>query len=361
ILKSEFARTLIRSRLRLTYEQVLPVLEPGAGGEPFPETDERTKQEAVRMLREIHLLAQQWRAQRFARFALDLDVPECEMETDRDGVPISVKVTRNDISHQLIEECMVAANEAVARELTRAGVPMLYRIHEKPHFEKIEELAAQLRLLGLDPGDLTNRRNLATLLASVAGTPLVYHVRTAVLRSMNRAVYSAQPAEHFGLAKRLYTHFTSPIRRYPDLVVHRQLAAWLESRRATRQLPHSREELNALAEACSRAEQAADEAERAVDEIKKYRYLERLVAQGSQKVFPAVVVAVTKFGLFAEMVDFQLQGLVHVSELSPRFVKFSRRDATLRAGKKVYRLGQQISVRVANVDFDQRRIHFQLA
>ena len=359
ILKREFVRSIIRSRLRLTYEQVLPVLEPEAAGEPFPAVDDSVRHEALWTLRELHRLAQQWRARRFEQYALDLDVPECEIETDRNGMPTAIRVNRNDVSHQLIEECMVGANEAVAQELSAAGVPILYRIHEKPHSDKIEELTAQLHSLGIKTGNLANRRNLAALLTAVERTPLVYHVRTAVLRSMNRAVYSATAEEHFGLAKRLYTHFTSPIRRYPDLVVHRQLAWHLAERSGRRSRPvYSREELHALAEACSRAEQNADEAERAVDEIKKYRYLEGLLARGEDKVFDAVVVAVTRFGLFAELVDLQLQGLIHVSALGRRFVRFSRKENVLRDGSQAYGIGHRLPVRVARVDLDLRQIDF---
>ncbi|MGQ9661638.1 MAG: ribonuclease R [Kiritimatiellia bacterium] len=359
ILKREFARTVIRSRLRLTYEQVLPVLEPRGEGESLPAANKEIRHEAIETLRELHQLAQQWRARRFEQYALDLDVPECEIETDRSGMPTSIRISTNDVSHQLIEECMVAANEAVAQELTAAGVPILYRVHEKPHADKIEELTAQLHSLGIKAGNLGNRRNLAALLAAVTRTPLVYHVRTAVLRSMNRAVYSAVPEEHFGLAKRLYTHFTSPIRRYPDLVVHRQLASRLTERTGKRSRPlYTREDLHALAEACSRTEQNADEAERTVDEVKKYRYLEGLLAKGESRVFDAVVVAVTRFGLFAELVDLQLQGLIHVSTLSRGFARFSRKGNYLRDGNKVYTIGHRLPVRVAKVNVDLRQIDF---
>jgi ribonuclease R len=194
-------------------------------------------------------------------------------------------------------------------------------------------------------------------------------VRTAVLRSMKRAVYSAEFSGHFGLAKKHYAHFTSPIRRYPDLVVHRQLASWLERgepgsgegkpRRGAPRL--DRGSLMPIAEHCSSTEQIAEEAERTLEEIKKYRFLEEQVAQGKPLVYEAAVAAVTNFGMFVELIDLQIQGLVHVSAISDRFVRHDRGRNELRSGKQVFGVGVKVNVKVVKVDFDKRRVDFVLA
>lgn len=255
---------------------------------------------------------------------------------------------------------MVAANEAVARELSERGYALISRLHAPPKPEKIEELQLQLQQMGYEPGDLTKPRNMARFLRSVADDPLVLTIRMAVLRSLNRALYSAEEGGHYGLAKTYYAHFTSPIRRYPDLLVHRQLEALLDRRGAGRKAAYSVADLVPLAEACSMREQLADEAERALEEIKKYRYLEQQIKDGKPQPLEAVVVSVTNFGLFIEAVTLQIQGLVHISHLFDGFVQHDRSLGTLRAGKTVYRVGSRVEVRALRVDFDKRQVDFVL-
>jgi len=350
---AEFARTTIRSRVRLTYEQVLAVLSDGgsAAATELPG-------ETVDRLRALSRLAQQFRRRRFARHALELDVPEPEISLNRDGSVSGIRLVTDDISHQLVEECMVAANEAVARRLAERRVPLIYRVHEPPAEEKIEALSAELAELGYEPGDLRNRRNLADFVRSVKDDPLAYHVRVAVLRSMKRALYSSLPGKHFGLAKSCYAHFTSPIRRYPDLVVHRQLAADLAGEHPR---CYTRDDLDEIAPSCSRTEWTADEAERSIIEIKKYRFLDAQLRRKRPLAYEAAVVKVMNFGLFVEVLDLQLQGLVHVSALSDRFVRYRPRSRALQAGRKTYKRGDRLSVIVSNVDFDKRRVDFALA
>jgi ribonuclease R len=176
----------------------------------------------------------------------------------------------------------------------------------------------------------------------------------AILRSMKRAVYSAKEGGHFGLAKKYYAHFTSPIRRYPDLVIHRLLAAAIE-KRAT---PYKPDELDRTALHCSETEQAAEQAERDLMEIKKYRFLAQQVETGKPLIYEAVVVKVANFGLFVELDDLDVQGLVHVSALSETFVRFDPGAKALRVGKEIYRVGTRMRVFAGRVDFDKRRIDF---
>jgi len=182
------------------------------------------------------------------------------------------------------------------------------------------------------------------------------HIRMAVLRSLMRAVYSAEETGHYGLAKTYYAHFTSPIRRYPDLIVHRQLEALLSRKHA-----YSKPELIPVAIACSQTEQTADEAERALSEIKKFRYLEQQLKDRKPQSYDAVVVSVMNFGIFVELVDLQLQGLVHISALSTSFVSHDRSAKCLRAGKVTFRVGTKLKVRPAKVDFDKRQVDFVMA
>jgi ribonuclease R len=254
----------------------------------------------------------------------------------------------------MIEECMVAANEAVDREISEKGMKLIHRLHEEPAADKIEMLTADLHDMGYQPGQLNHRRNLMEFIQRIKETPLANSAQVAILRSMKRAVYSSKAGGHFGLAKKFYAHFTSPIRRYPDLVVHRILAAILESHGN----PYPAEELERLALHCSETEQVAQEAERELLEIKKYRFLAQQIEQKDVRVYDAVVVKVMNFGLFVELDGLGVQGLVHVSALSDAFVKYDPAAKALRAGAEVYKLGTRLKVKAVKVDFDKRRIDF---
>jgi ribonuclease R len=290
--------------------------------------------------------------------ALDLEVPECEILLDADARMTGVKLRPNDVSHQMIEECMVAANEAVATELKSRGIPILSRLHEPPDPLKIDELTAALAQLGFHPGDLTDPRTLTRFLSSTLDHPLRDSAHTLVLRSMKRAIYSAEDAGHFGLAKRYYSHFTSPIRRYPDLVLHRQLADYLSRK------PHRSGAdpayLKGIAATCTEREQLADDASRALIEIKKYRFLQQQLDEGRPAVYDAVISRVANFGLFVDVTDLQLGGLVHIATLSESFVRYDRARECLEVEGHCYRLSGRVRVRVAKVDFTQRHADFVL-
>jgi ribonuclease R len=348
-----FAKTLVRSRLRLTYEQALAVIEKRE-----PEGLDGLPPEAVVLLREAHVLAQQLRRRRMREGALDLEVPECEIELDAEARMTGVHARVCDASHQMIEEFMVAANEAVAAELASRGIATLARLHEPPDPLRIEEMTAELRQMGFAPGDLRDPRRLSRFLAGTRDHPLRDHAHNLVLRSMKRAVYSAEAAGHFGLAKSRYAHFTAPIRRYPDLVLHRQLAEIVAGDGRKGVLPPSF--LKAAAARATEREQRADDAARALIEIKKFRFLQQQLDERKPVPYDAVISRVTNFGLFVDIRDLQMTGLVHIATISRQFVRFNPADETLAVAGRRYRRGDRLRVVVSRIDFHQRHADFVL-
>lgn len=353
VMKRWFAKSWIRSKMRLTYEEALAVIE-----QRVPETKKSIPSNVQALIHDLHSLAQQFRRRRFGDYALDLDMPEVEITTDGGGIMTGIQRSENDVSHQLVEECMVAANEAVAAELAARHIPSIARYHEEPKEEKIEELTAQLVGMGFTPGDLRQRRNLSGFLNKVREDPLAHHIYIAVLKSMNRAIYSASESGHYGLAKSFYSHFTSPIRRYPDLVAHRLLGACLQ---APGGKAYERRELEPIAQRSTQTEETADLAERDLTEIMKFRYLEQEKRDGRSPIHEAVIVSVTNYGVFVELLDLQIQGMVHVSELSEDFLRYNRQKRELSNRQTRFRVGDPIQVKVTALDFDARKLTFSVA
>jgi len=358
-----FAKSIIRSKKRFTYEQVMGLVN-GEAASTKATADKRGKVNGERCVRlrpqerktilELNRLAQQLRQRRFAVGALDMDVPEAEVKLDENGMMVGVEVRPYDESHQMIEECMVAANEAVATELWTRGIKILARLHAPPDPARLEELRSDLAGIGISCGDLSQPRNLARFLAKIKDSPLEGVLSVMVLRSMKRALYSAREIGHFGLAKKYYAHFTSPIRRYPDLVLHRQLASFLEGKGGRMDQGW----LDKAALHASEREQAADEAERMLLEIKKYRYLEDILRRDPGKTFDAVVGKCASYGLFVDLPEMAIGGMVHVSKLSQNFVRWDAADESLSDGYRTWRIGTKLKVRVEAVDFDRRKIDF---
>jgi len=353
VIKRWFAKTIINSSMRLTYHEALSVIEKGR-----KRSKKAIPAEVKTLLKELHELAQQLRSRRFAAGALDLEVPEIEIVTDGAGTMTGIRPTENDVSHQLVEECMVAANEAVAAELAGRNIASLARFHDEPKLSKIEELIDLLFGMGYSPGDLTKQKVLAAFINRIKDDPLAHHVHIAVLKSMNRAVYSSTQTGHYGLAKTYYAHFTSPIRRYPDLVVHRQLAACLSAPGGQK---YNKSQLAAIAQHCSERESVSDTAERSLTEIMKFRYLEQELKSGKQSSYEAVIVSVMNFGVFVEMASFRVQGLVPVADLSDKFLRYNRKTGELSNGRSRFRVGDKLRVHVTEVDFDARRLTFEVA
>ena len=360
MIKRSFAKSIIRSQARYTYEQVMAIIGRG------DRSRSRSRQEKV--IVEISKLAQQLRAIRFANGALDIEIPEAEPILDENKELAGLVTRPYDESHQMIEECMVSANEAVAKELWTNGVKILSRLHEPPEEEKIQMLREELRGLGVKVGNIENPNVFAQFLQTIKSNPLYPTLSVMVLRSMKKAVYDSTTIGHFGLAKRYYAHFTSPIRRYPDLTLHRQLAAYLGNgelgignrvRGNTAKARIAPRLLQAWAEHTSEREQIAAEAERGLLEIKKYRLLEDQLNTRQIIDYDAVITKCMPFGAFVEIPELAVSGLVHVSLLSRRFVKYNEYDHSLSApGGGSWRIGDRLRVHVARVDFRERRIDF---
>ena len=345
---ARFARSVIRSAHRLTYKEAYAILM----SPPRDALGER--------LRLAWELAALLRRKRFEYGSLDLDFPEVKVCVDQHGKPIRLERVENDESHQLIEEFMLAANEAVARELKKRAIPTIYRVHENPDPEKLAEYREFALSFGYKVGDLTHRAELQRLLAEIRGKPEEQALKVGLLKSLKRARYDPQPLGHYGLAKTNYLHFTSPIRRYADLVVHRALGSDSAARR-----PYlmGMSEIASVAEHISTTERNAADAEIDATQMKKLEFFQRQLAGRKPQIFPATVVDVRNYGLMVELPDALITGLIHVSSLTDDFYVFdpARRQLVGRRSRKRFRVGDNLSVFVARVDIFKRQVDFAIA
>jgi ribonuclease R len=351
--KVEFALSVIRSRHRLTYKEAFARLESKHDGD-----------ELTRELKKMWRLASKLRHQRFAHGSLDLDFPETKVRLDKQGRPTHIEKITYDISHQLIEEFMLAANEAVARHVAQRQVPCIYRIHEDPDLEKLRDFRQYAQSFGYKVGDVAHRHELQKLLEAVRDKPEEYAINLALLRSLKQARYSPNPAGHYGLAKKFYTHFTSPIRRYADLVVHRTLMSVMADKAsAVTDRRYSLQELAKISEHISRTERVADEAEEESVELKKLEYFQHQLMSGKLDVMEAVVCGVRNFGIFVELPDSLVQGLVHISTLANDFYHYDETRERLvgKRTKRVIQIGDKLTVQVDRVDIFKRQIDFCVA
>jgi ribonuclease R len=348
--KMEFALSVIRSRQRLTYKEAFARLQS---------RDER--EELTRELKKMWRLASRLRQQRFERGSLNLEFPEVKVRLDKNGKPTHIEKIYYDISHQLVEEFMLAANEAVAKHICQLQIPCIYRIHDDPDLEKLRDFRQYAQSFGYKVGDVAHRQELQKLLKQVEGKPEEYAINLALLRSLKRARYSPVPVGHFGLAKKFYTHFTSPIRRYADLVVHRTLLTLLAGVK-TSPRRYSLQELTRAAEHISQTERVAAEAEEESVELKKLEYFQQQLARGKLAVMDAVVCTVRNFGIFVELPESLVQGLVHVSTLEDDFYQYDERQERLvgRRTKRVIQIGDKVRVQVERVDVFKRQIDFRV-
>jgi ribonuclease R len=339
-----FARSIIRVDHRFSYEEAYEVMmKPDA---PAPGVAPEVRAMLANMLE----LAMILRRRRFARGALELVMPEVEVELGDQGEVVGAHLAKDDESHQVIEEFMLAANEAVASFLTERGVHFLRRGHADPEPHKLKQFAEFVRTLGIAMESPLSRFELQKVLAESDDRPERYAVHYGLLRSLKQANYTPEHEGHYALASDDYCHFTSPIRRYPDLQVHRQLGAILDGKTPKADA----DELVVLAEHCTRTERRAEAAEREVIKVKLLTHLEGRVGE----VFHAVIIGVEDFGLFCQLVELPVEGLIHVTGLGDDYYDYEAEAHSLvgrRAGRR-YRLGDRVEVRVARVDVDRREL-----
>src|SRR5436309_1730656 len=354
---ARFAHSVIRSVHRLTYKQAFAILSS-------PPQD--------RLGERLHLgweLAALLRRKRFQHGSLDLDFPEVKVRVDKQGHPVRLERIENDESHQLIEEFMLAANEAVARELKNRAVPTIYRIHENPDPEKLAEFREFVLGFNYSVGDVTHRAELQRLLAAIRGKPEEQALKVGLLKSLKRARYSPQPLGHYGLAKANYLHFTSPIRRYADLVVHRALGrdpagtGGRPARSASASYHPDMAEIASIAEHISVTERTAADAEVDAVQMKKLEFFQRQLDARNPQIFRATIIDVRNYGLMVELPDALVTGLIHVSSLMDDFYLFdsARRQLIGRRSRKRFSVGDELPVFVVRVDAFKRQVDFAIA
>jgi len=348
-LDGRFYPASIRSRARLTYTQVARVAQQ-ADDSPAGMPDEVMSQLPI-----LLALSNLLKKKRFERGGLDLEIPEAEVMVDDRGAARQIRQAERNEAHQLIESLMLAANEAVARFLTDRGVPMIYRIHERPKPDKIVDLQKLAKECGYS---FSAGRQLATelqqMLSAVDGHAESRLLNQQLLRSLPQAVYSAENLGHFGLGANCYCHFTSPIRRYPDLLVHRVLKAILAQRCPS----YDSEAFKSLAEQASRQERRAVEAEREVVDLRRCQLMEQRIGEE----FVGLIASVAEFGFFVELHQPFLQGLVHISRLPGGDYRFDPGKFCLvdHHRRSFFRVGDRVRVRVVKVDIGKRTIDFAL-
>lgn len=353
ISRSRFYRAVIHSQARLTYTQVNQWLINGG----TDEVHQALWPHLYALQAVYHLLLKT----RKLRGAMDFDTTETRIEFDDNRkIQQIVPVIRND-AHRLIEECMLAANVATARFLARAKIPTLYRVHAAPEEDKIIALRKFLGEFGLQlgGGKKPTPKDFQMTLAGLGDRAEKHLIETVMLRSLKQAQYLESNDGHFGLAYSAYTHFTSPIRRYPDLLIHRAVGFVIDSNNLEDKFVYNEDDMNRLGKHCSSTERRADEATREVVAWLKCEYMQDKIGQ----VFTGKISAVTSFGIFVELNDIYVEGLIHVTSLKNDYYAFDAVKHRLvgERGGHTYRLGDKMTVLVARVDLDERKIDFELA
>jgi ribonuclease R len=399
VLRTQFYPAVICSRHRYNYKEVLAILtggkrgdaerkwHGGKGGRRGPSlltsastipkmTSAPTITKAAsgaagsdgvieEMLHDAHALAQKIRRARFKAGSLDLDFPETKIRLNDEGRVERIEKVENDISHQLIEEFMLLANEAVAARLMALNRPAIYRIHEPPDERRLQEYREEVLGHNVHCGNLSNRREVQKLLEKLNTLPIGEALKIGFLRSLMRARYAVEPLGHYGLAKKKYTHFTSPIRRYADLVVHRALFPETTHPRAEKHGSDSAQldsNLARVADHISETERNSADAERDSRDVKLFAFLQAQLSSASPKGYPALVTDVRNFGFFVDVQGLGMSGLVPLSGLNDDFYQLDQRRAQLvgRRTRRVIKLGDRVEVQVAKVDTFKRQVDFKI-
>ncbi len=352
IKKSEFYPAVMRSHARLLYEQVAAMLDASS------EAKNLGYEALLPQLQNLHAVFEALFAARQKRGAIDFESTETKIVFDANRKIESIEPVQRNVAHRLIEECMIAANVATAKFLAKKKMPLLYRVHTGPDAEKLANLKEFLAARGLTMGggDEPEGKDLAAVLELAKQRDDKRLIQTVLLRSLSRAVYSPNNEGHFGLALENYAHFTSPIRRYPDLLVHRAIKHAVAGNKPA-DFTYSHGDMEALGVQCSAAEQRADDATRDVDDWLKCEYLRDHLGEE----YDGIITGVTAFGLFVEIDGIYASGLVHVSSLNNDYYHFDAKAHCLRGERSgtVHSLADRIRIKVARVDLDERKIDFE--
>ena len=353
MLDHEIAETVIRVDRRMSYNGVTKILE----GDPDALKE---NEEFVPMILRMRELSEIIREKRGKRGSIDFDFPETKISLDEKGKPVDIRPYERNAATKIIEDFMLMANETVAEEYFWRDVPFLYRTHEVPDEEKIRQLSTFINNFGyhIHVRNEVRPKEIQKLLAKVEGTPEEALISRLALRSMKRARYTTENTGHFGLAAKYYTHFTSPIRRYPDLQIHRIIKENLRGRLNEDRTAHYAEILPKAAAQCSDRERRADEAEREVVKMKKAEYMRERFGEE----FEGVISGVTRWGMYVELEN-TVEGLVHVADMWDDHYEFVEQSYELVGEHtgKTYKLGQTVGVRVTGADKVQRTVNFELA
>lgn len=348
----EIAETVIRVDKRMSYNGVAKIL---SGDEEAI----RENEQVVPMIRQMKELSDILRERRGRRGSIDFDFPETKIVLDETGRPVEIKPYERNAATKIIEDFMLMANETVAEEYFWRDVPFLYRTHDTPDEEKIRQLSAFINNFGyhIHVRNEVRPKEIQKLLGKVDGTPEEALISRLTLRSMKQARYSTENTGHFGLAAKYYTHFTSPIRRYPDLQIHRIIKENLRGRLGQERISHYAEILPKAAAQCSAKERSAEEAEREVVKLKKAEYMRAHIGEE----YGGVISGVTRWGIYVELPN-TVEGLVHVADMWDDHYEFVEQDYRLTGEHtgKSYKLGQTVRVRVTDADKIQRTVNFEI-
>ena len=355
VIAHEIAETVIHVDRRMSYTSVKKILTD------HDEAEILEYKELVPMFERMQELSGILRARRKKRGSIDFDFPETKMILDENGKPIDIKPYDRNVATKIIEDFMLLANETVAEDYYWQELPFVYRTHEAPDEEKIRTLATFINNFGYSMHIGVNEirpKEIQKLLTKVEDTPEEAMISRLALRSMKQAKYTAENDGHFGLAANYYTHFTSPIRRYPDLQIHRIIHDRLRGRLVREgRTEHYKEILDEVARQSSVCERRADEAERESDKLKKAEYMSYHLGE----IFDGIISGVTAYGFYVELPN-TVEGLVHITALSDDYYEFDEENYELRGEltKKVYHLGQKVTVRVADADALKRTVDFSV-
>ncbi len=355
VVRYEMHDGVIHSDARMTYTAVNAILK---------DRDAETIARHVAltpMFDLMHELFEVLNARRRRRGAIDFDLPETEVILSEFGEIEAILPSERNVAHRLIEEFMLLANETVASHLVAQHAPALHRVHEAPDVRKVEDFEAFITTLGYSlatDGRTVRPKHFQKLIDRMRGTPEERPIAALMLRTMQKARYDATSLGHFGLAAEHYTHFTSPIRRYPDLVVHRALRASRHADMSAARRAELEEELPEVARQTSEKERRADEAERELLQWKKVRFMADKVGDE----YHGHITGVAPFGLFVELIEHYVEGLVHISSMADDYYRFVEQQHTLRGEntKRIYRLGDRVQVQVVRVDMERRQVDLGL-